>query len=191
MEIKDVGAKLRRLKEILDVIGDLPGIAAFVKVFFGEEARKKFEKRFVVDLRHELLEEIGLLEENDQIVWRQRLARYEATGLEDQLVWDICKVSREVRQEWLLEWLAGQTDDEFDQWVELLRDNKLEQFLRRFAILLEQTWERMPEAEGIVIWWLGASDRVDAMTQLRQVRDRLQERAQPQGFWRRIARWVS
>lgn len=127
----NIGVRVKILKEAFDVIGDLPGVAAFVKVFFGDAGKKKLEERLLRDLRDELFEDIALLSEKHRRNLERRLRRAQAIGREDQLVWDICKIKREVRQKWALKWLNRISDREFDQYVALLRDDKLEQFITR------------------------------------------------------------
>lgn len=121
------------LKDIFDVVEGLPGLAAFIKVFFGSEAgQKKLEKRLFEDKRDELFEDIyGLPEENRKKLIR-RLRQAERRGEEDRLVWNLCKINRKVRPD-MLAWLDSLNDSEFRVMVDLLDDDKFHQFVVRMS----------------------------------------------------------
>lgn len=119
------------LKDIFDVVEGLPGLAAFIKVFFGSEAgQKKMEERFLKDVRDELFEDIRLLGEGHRENLVRRLHEAELRGEEDKLVWNLCKIKREVRRD-ALDFLDSLGDQEFKVMVDLLDDDKFHQFAVR------------------------------------------------------------
>ena len=126
------------LKDIFDVIEGLPGMAAFIKVFFGsEEGQEKIKKRLFTDVRDELFEDIRLLGECHRENLVRRLHEAGLRGEEDKLVWNLCKIKREVRPD-ALSWLNRLEDDEFKVMTDLLDDDKFGQFARRMILFFRE-----------------------------------------------------
>lgn len=126
------------VKEIFDLIEGLPGLAAFIKVFFGSEAgQKKMEERLFKDLRDELFDDIRLLGTGHRENLVRRFHEAELFGKEDGLVWNLCKIKREVRRE-TLKWLNSLDDHEFKVMADLLDDDKFRQFFVRMTHLIKE-----------------------------------------------------
>lgn len=121
-------------KELVTALGDIPGFLAFIKTFFlSDEAQKKMKKRLLTEVRDELMLDIAALPKKCQQKFRHWLHKAELAGEEDSLVWNLAKIDRRERKEWFLKWLAGESDAEFRQWMELLHDDKLRQLYVRLS----------------------------------------------------------
>ena len=130
MENGKIKSKLEWLvigKEILDLLG----LAAFVKVFFGEKTAKKIEERIVADYRPKVLAAIFRLPLNRRKNLERRIREAQEAGTEDQLTYSLGKfVDGEQAQE-ILMWLDSLTPAEFKAMTDILDDDKLHQFLVR------------------------------------------------------------
>lgn len=131
--------KLEIIKEIFDIAADLPGIAAFIKVFFGEKAAKQFEdvnaKKFAANYRPKVQAMFFSLPENRRknLEWRVREAQ--SAGTEDQLTYSLGTILEEepdvekAKEHFM--WLDSLDDDRFNAMMDILHDDKLDQFLTR------------------------------------------------------------
>ncbi len=125
-------------KDIFDALESVPGIAAFIKVFFGsEEAEKKMKERLFTDVRDEVLEDVRMLGLGRRENLVRRLHEAELRGEEDDLVWDFGKIKKEVRRD-TLEWFNSLDDQDFKVYVDLLHDNKFRQFARRALLFFHE-----------------------------------------------------
>lgn len=190
---------LRRVKEWYDVVGDVPGIAAFVKTYFGEKGEPgKIHKRLLVDLRHEFAEEVALLPPDLQDKFLERLAEEQAKGTEDWLVRDLSKLPREIRKEWMLKWISIRSGDnkKFASFWGLLRDDKVRQWsirqehayaLRRVCAIRRRAFGGGPltiaQVEEIINPEIRPEEMAALFSELTAERDLLRESAQRKG-WR-------
>lgn len=126
-----VGSVVKGAKEVFDLVGDIPGIVAFLKVY-GERVSQRITK----DPRPQFSKAIYDLPQAVRLSILEKLHRLELIGKEDMVVWNLCKFLETFpADEWtdILEALDQWPDQDFRQFVAALDDDKVRQVWLRFC----------------------------------------------------------
>lgn len=124
-------AVVKGAKEVFDVVGDIPGVIAFLKIY-GERLGERMKK----DPRPQFSRAIYDLPPEVRTRIIHKLHNLEIIGKEDMVVWNLCKFLEAFpADEWpdILEALDQWPDQDFRQFVAALDDDKVRQAWLRFC----------------------------------------------------------
>lgn len=150
----------------------------------GEAAVKIAVEKIIADPHGELLTDIKkFLSEEDRQAMFRRLLRHTAEHRENRTANLLLKIPREQRRE-VFEWLCWLDDQQFEQVLDLLENNKIEEFLARNWAKIKIIAGELVKNPAIKNVWAELDNRAQNITnQLQPTRDRLRAEAQERG-WR-------
>ena len=110
----------------------------------GKAMVEKAKDTIFVDKRAELLETLSDMDEKDTDNIRSRIDEADKSHTENRFTTLLCKITKEKRKDTLV-WLNRLGDDEFDQMLNLLEHDPIQQFLARMTDKIKEVVPKIKE----------------------------------------------
>jgi hypothetical protein len=144
---------LKTLKEVFDVVAHLHTIGKLGELV-PEGIKKRIEERWEHDYRPEVWALIYELHPHERVNLIRRLTEGQANGTEDTICWALGRIPENIRKDAFI-WLNRASDQEFNAMINILVDDKVNQFLIRAKNTIAKYGGMALHAATVAARWVG------------------------------------